>query len=64
MRVEAGFDPSAIRLVGDVVGAPPFTGTLRHPGWRAASVRLPAVGDGQDASVVAPAEIELAGGGR
>jgi hypothetical protein len=61
VRVEAGFDTSTIRLVGDVVGQPPFTGTLRHPGWRAQAVRLPATPDGHDPTVVAPAEVELGG---
>ncbi|HEX2568300.1 MAG TPA: DUF2760 domain-containing protein [Polyangia bacterium] len=61
VRVEAGFDTSTIRLVGDVVGQPPFTGTLRHPGWRAQNVRLPATPDGHDPTVVAPAEVELGG---
>ena len=61
VRVEAGFDASAIRLVGEVVGAPPFTGTLRHGGWRASAVRLPSTGDHHDPTVIAPAEVELGG---
>lgn len=61
VRVEAGFDTSTIRLVGDVIGQPPFTGTLRHPGWRAQTVRLPTTPDGHDPTVIAPAEVELGG---
>ncbi len=53
--VEAGFDPGAIRLTGEVAGEPPFSGTLRHPGWRATKVELPSLADG----IVAPAEVEL-----
>ena len=60
VRVDAGFDPSRIRLVGNVVGEPPFTGALRHHGWRIAKVTLPAPARGTDPSVVAPAEVELA----
>jgi hypothetical protein len=57
--VERGFDPAAIRLTGNVVGEPPFRGALRHHGWRARDVKLPPPRDGEDASVVAPAEVEL-----
>ena len=32
--VTKGFDPSAIRVVGNVTGEPPFTGQINHPGWR------------------------------
>jgi hypothetical protein len=59
VRVDAGFDPSRIRLVGNVVGDPPFTGALRHHGWRIAKVTLPTAARGTDPSVVAPAEVEL-----
>jgi hypothetical protein len=58
VTVPAGFDPAAIRLVGNVTGAPPFTGVLRHGGWRATTVNVPARA-GQDPRVVAPAEVEI-----
>ena len=60
VRVDPGFDPSRIRLVGNVVGEPPFTGALRHHGWRIAKVSLPSPPRGTDPTVVAPAEVELA----
>lgn len=59
VRVDPGFDPSRIRLVGNVVGEPPFTGALRHHGWRIAKVTLPSPARGTDPTVVAPAEVEL-----
>ena len=59
-KVDAGFDPCEIRLVGNVAGQPPFDGTLRHHGWRATEIKLPRLADGMDPSVVAPAEVELA----
>ncbi len=59
VTVAPGFDPSAIRLTGNVVGAPPFQGALRHHGWRAREVRLPSAKDGGDPTLVAPAEVEL-----
>jgi hypothetical protein len=54
-----GFDASTVRLVGHVVGEPPFTGTLTHRGWRAEEVRLPKVASGHDLRVLAAAEVEL-----
>lgn len=57
--LEAGFDASAVRLTGNVVGSAPFRGSLSHRGWRAAGVRLPKLADSHDASVLAPAEVEL-----
>jgi hypothetical protein len=58
--VPAGFDPGEVRLVGKVSGKPPFTGTLRHHGWRVLEVKLPTLTDGVDRRVVAPAEVEIA----
>jgi hypothetical protein len=58
VTVPAGFDPASIRLVGEVTGAPPFTGVLRHAGWRATAVNLPRR-SGQDPQVIAPAEVEI-----
>ncbi|HLK36463.1 MAG TPA: DUF2760 domain-containing protein [Polyangiaceae bacterium] len=59
VTVDKGFDPSAVKLVGDVGGEPPYAGVLRHRGWRAKDLRLPQVLSGHDAGVLAPAEVEL-----
>jgi hypothetical protein len=59
VTVESGFDPSAIRLTGNVSGDPPFTGALRHRGWRAKEVQLPTDARGQDPEIIAPAEVEI-----
>jgi hypothetical protein len=59
VTVQSGFDPSAIRLVGNVSGQPPFTGTLEHAGWRVKAVNLPKPAEGQDEFVLMPAEVEL-----
>jgi len=59
VTLQAGFDAAAVRLTGNVVGQPPFTGSLRHRGWRVTEVRLPKLAEGHDAQVVAPAEVEL-----
>jgi hypothetical protein len=57
--VEAGFDPAAVRLTGNVSGTPPFRGTLQHAGWRAAKVSLPQSPGEVDATIIAPAEVEI-----
>lgn len=54
-----GFDAAAVRVTGNVVGQPPFTGALQHKGWRATAVRLPGLTEGHDTRVIAPAEVEL-----
>lgn len=59
LTLPAGFDASAVRVTGNVVGQPPFSGTLQHKGWRATAVRLPGLTEGHDARVIAPAEVEL-----
>ena len=52
-------DPNLVKFIGNVPATPPPGGTLRHKGWRAAKVDLPALGARQDASIIAPAEIEI-----
>lgn len=54
-----GFDPTENRVTGNVTGEPPYRGRLAHPGWRVRGLDLPTVAPGHDASVIAPAEIEL-----
>jgi hypothetical protein len=58
ITVPPGFDPNSVRLTGNVVGQPPFQGSLRHHGWRAARVTLPQTGP-SDRAIIAPAEVEL-----
>ncbi|HKA00778.1 MAG TPA: DUF2760 domain-containing protein [Candidatus Solibacter sp.] len=54
-----GADANLVKFVGNVPAQPPAGGTLRHKGWRASKVDLPALAAKQDASVIAPAEIEI-----
>lgn len=60
ITVEAGFDAAATRLIGAVAGQPPFTGVLRHRGWRVENVELPQLTPGQGKGwILAPAEVEV-----
>lgn len=60
VTVEEGFDPGAIKLVGKVSGSPPFSGVLRHRGWQAGKMEMPTFSGDQEATVIAPAEVEIA----
>lgn len=59
VTLAAGFDATAVRLTGNVVGQAPFTGTLGHRGWRVTEVRLPQLTDDKAAAILAQAEVEL-----
>jgi hypothetical protein len=59
VAVPKGFDPAEVRLIGEAKGEPPYRGTLRHHGWRVVDAKLPALAEGVDRTVVAPAEVEL-----
>jgi hypothetical protein len=54
-----GADPNVVKFIGNVPAQPPSGGTLRHKGWRAAKIDLPALAAKQDAAILAPAEIEI-----
>ena len=52
-------NPAEVKLTGNVAGTGPYSGTLRHRGWRATDVSLPTAVAGHDAHIVAQAEVEL-----
>lgn len=60
VQVPVSFDPQRYQLAGEVAGEPPFGGTLRHHGWRAAKCEMPSwAGEDDSATVVAPAQVEI-----
>jgi hypothetical protein len=59
VTLAGGFDANEVKLVGEVRGAPPYTGILRHRGWRARRLELPSLVGDHDPHVLAPAEVEL-----
>jgi Domain of unknown function (DUF2760) len=59
VTVRDGFDPAAIKLLGNVTGQPPIRGVLRHKGWQVKDVNLPPLPQGSGRMVIAPAEVEI-----
>jgi len=59
VTVGKGFDPSEIRLIGNIKGEPPFKGRLSHHGWKAVDISLPALPEGQKKGIIEPAEVEI-----
>jgi len=59
VTVPAGFDPSAVRVLGNVTGSPPFAGQLQHAGWRVKEIKLAAPAAGVDEFIIQPAEVQL-----
>lgn len=59
VQIPSGFDAQRIRLTGNVSGAGPFKGSVKHHGWAATSVKLPSPPTTIDPRILAPAEVEL-----
>ena len=59
VTVEEGYAPATVKLIGNVGPRPPYTGILRHPGWRVEGLALPRALASHDAEIVAPAEVEV-----
>ncbi len=59
VEVPVDFDPGVVKLTGNVVGDPPFSGILRHKGWQVGKMNLPSLSGRQNAEIIAPAEVEI-----
>ena len=61
VTVPAGYQADEYRLIGNIRGPGPFTGTLVHRGWKADSVRLPRLVrvETDRLPTIAPAEVEI-----
>ena len=59
VRIPAGYDSAAIKVVGKVKGEPPYQGTLMHKGWKAHKRSLPKKANEQVSDVIFPAEVEI-----
>ncbi len=59
VEIEEDFDPSKIRLIGNLHGNPPYKGIIRHGGWRFTKLNLPKWTGKEKTDVIAPAEVEI-----
>jgi Domain of unknown function (DUF2760) len=59
VTLEPGFDPSRVKLTGNVGGQGRLQGVLRHRGWHAANIQLPMLVDRAGSRVLCPAEVEM-----
>jgi|SRR5215471_14237672 len=59
VTVQGGLDPATIKLLGNVTGALPIRGVLRHKGWQVKEVNLPPLPQGSGRMVIAAAEVEI-----
>jgi uncharacterized protein (DUF58 family) len=61
ITVPAGYAADEYRLMGQISGEPPFTGTLLHKGWKTESVKLPRILKTSEKRLpsIAPAQVEL-----
>ena len=61
VAVPVGYAADEYRLIGNIRGAGPFSGTLVHRGWKTEWVKLPRIlrVDPDRLPTIAPAEVEL-----
>ena len=59
ITLPAGFDAALVRVTGNVVGQPPFNGSLTHRGWQIVAIRLPRLAGSHQVNILASAEVEL-----
>jgi len=59
ITLQADFDATAIKLMGQVGGNPPFTGIVRHRGWKVKKVVLPELSGTRNPDILVPAEVEI-----
>lgn len=58
-HVPQGYDPTKIKVVGNVKGEPPYVGSLVHKGWKAHKHSLPKNISEQVTDIICPAEVEI-----
>ncbi len=59
VEIEEDFDPTKIRLIGNIHGSPPYKGVIRHSGWRFTKINLPKWTGKDRTDILAPAEVEI-----
>ena len=59
ISLDDNFDPSEVRMTGNVPEKSPYEGTLRHKGWKVSKVDLPKRTGEINSKVICPADIEF-----
>ena len=59
VSLEDNFDPSEVRMTGNVPEKSPYKGTLRHKGWTVNNMDLPKRTGKVNCRVICPADIEF-----
>jgi len=59
ITIQQDFNPTTIKLTGNVTGEPPFKGIVRHRGWKAKRLEMPTLSGSQEPGIIAPAEVEI-----
>jgi hypothetical protein len=61
VTIPVGYGADEYRLIGNIRGAGPFSGTLVHRGWKTEGVKLPRIlrVNSDRLPTIAPAEVEL-----
>lgn len=54
-----GFDARLVAITGNLAGEPPYTGVLRHGGWKIQELKLPELVGDANPEIIQPAEVEL-----
>jgi Domain of unknown function (DUF2760) len=58
ITIDSGHNAARVKVIGNVVGQPPFQGVVRHRGWSLNGSELPSL-PSTAPSVIAPAEVEV-----
>lgn len=59
IQVLKGYNPSELKIIGNIRGEPPYTGVLVHRGWKVHKQSLPKQTGEMSPEVICPAEIEV-----
>ncbi len=62
ITLEDGYSVTDYKIVGNISGTPPYTGTLTHKGWKAGKINLPVLNksfEGIEQPLIIPAEVEI-----
>ncbi len=58
ITIPQGYDTTKVKVIGKVIGEPPYHGVLVHKGWKAQKKSLPRSME-KTSEVICPAEIEV-----